>query len=135
MAVLKAYIFSDNAREQADYYARILDGKVVLLHIYDELAVSEHQATDRVEHLELHAAGAVFYLADMKGIVRGNALDLTLEYGTDEEAGRVFEALAEGSTVLVPFTSMFWGRMYGRLIDRYGVGWQITTSGQAAADS
>ncbi|TYP79840.1 VOC family protein [Paenibacillus methanolicus] len=134
MAVLRAYIFCDNAREQAEYYARVLKGKIGLVETYGDLAGSDYHDPDRVEHLELHAVGAVFYLADMKGAVRGNAMDLTLEFESDEEAGDVFEALAEGSSVLVPFTSMHWGRMYGRLVDRYGVGWMIATSGQDAAD-
>ncbi|MFB9325637.1 VOC family protein [Paenibacillus aurantiacus] len=127
MAELMAYIFCDNAREQADYYARILNGEIVTLQTYGELAGSEHHDPERVEHIELHAAGVVLYMADMQGAVRGNALELVLEFASIEEAGRIFESLAEGSSILVPFTPMYWGRMHGRLIDRYGVGWQITS--------
>lgn len=127
MAELIPYIYCDNAREQANYYARVFDGQIVMIQTCGDLPGSYHHDPERVEHLELQAVGTVFYLADMNDVVRGNAVDLTLEFDTDEEAGGIFGALAKGSSVLVPFSTMFWGRKYGRLVDRYGVGWQITT--------
>lgn len=37
-------------------------------------------------------------------------MDLTLEFQSEEEAQRIFEALSRGGTVKMPFERMFWGR-------------------------
>ncbi|SDO03040.1 PhnB protein [Paenibacillus sp. yr247] len=54
-------------------------------------------------------------------------MDLTLEFKSEEEGRRIFEALSEGGIVKMPFDRMFWGTMFGRLEDPFGVVWQIST--------
>jgi PhnB protein len=41
------------------------------------------------------------------------------------EGKRVFDALAEGGTVTMPFQKTFWGADFGMLTDRYGIDWMI----------
>lgn len=78
-------------------------------------------------HLVLKACGLTFYMADSDRVERGGGLDLTLEFGTDAEAEEVFTALSEGGKVLMPLQRMFWGTMFARIEDVYGVRWQIAT--------
>ena len=79
-------------------------------------------------HLVLQVGGLHIFLADSTSIVSGNQLDLTLEYGTEEEARAIFAGLAEGGSVIMAFERMFWGTMFGRVQDPYGVRWQIVTA-------
>ncbi|MBB3110701.1 PhnB protein [Paenibacillus phyllosphaerae] len=127
MALLRPYIYSSNASEQAAYYAEVFGGEVKLVTTYADIPGGEEYAQDRVLHLELELAGHMFYLADKKNLLPGNMLDLGLEFPTDEEAFRIFQTLAgsEGSEVLVPYDSMFDGVHMGRVKDRYGVVWNI----------
>lgn len=42
---------------------------------------------------------------------------------------RVFEALAEGGEVGLPFGETFWSKGFGMCTDRFGVPWMVDTAG------
>ena len=49
----------------------------------------------------------------------------------DEQAAKqVFDALAEGGEVMMPFAATFWSRGFGSCNDRFGVPWMVDTAGQ-----
>ncbi|MDO4711742.1 MAG: VOC family protein [Peptostreptococcaceae bacterium] len=50
---------------------------------------------------------------------------ITIDMDTKEELIRVFDALAERGKVVYPLEPTFFSEYYGRLIDRYGVGWEV----------
>lgn len=127
MAKLRPYIYSDNAREQANFYAEALGGEILSIQTYGEMPGASRDGKDGVMHLVLQAADQLFYMADTGPVERGNGLDLTLEFETDEEAESVFNKLAQGGKIMMPFERMFWGTMFGRVMDRFGVRWQIAT--------
>ncbi|QHT63588.1 VOC family protein [Paenibacillus lycopersici] len=127
MAKLTPYIYSDNAREQAAFYAKALGGEIVSVQTFGDMPGGGAEERDRVMHLILQAAGLTFYMADAGPVQRGGGLDLTLEYERIEDAERAFNGLAAGGEVLMPFARMFWGSMFGRLVDPYGVRWQVST--------
>lgn len=41
------------------------------------------------------------------------------------KAEEVFKKLSEGGEVLMPMAKMFWGSLYGKCKDKYGVHWQV----------
>ena len=45
------------------------------------------------------------------------------------DAERIFPALAEGGTVLMPLEKTFWAARFGMLVDRFGVKWMINCEG------
>ncbi|SFJ23878.1 PhnB protein [Paenibacillus sp. UNC496MF] len=128
MAKITPYLYSANAREQAGFYARALDGEIVSLQTFADMPGNRPEDRDRVMHLVLQAAGVTFFLADAGPVERGNGLDLTLEFETEDAARQAFDRLAEGGRVLMPFERMFWGSLFGRLTDPFGVRWQIATA-------
>ncbi|KPV44421.1 VOC family protein [Alicyclobacillus ferrooxydans] len=129
MPKLSPYIFSDNAREQAALYADALGGEVVDIRTFADMPGANEAEKDRVMHLVLKVGDATIYMADNgeKAVHRGHGLDLTLEFKTEEEARSAFEKLAQGGRVVMPLEQMFWGAVFGRLEDSYGVRWQIST--------
>jgi PhnB protein len=50
---------------------------------------------------------------------------LALNYNTVEEAEDIFNKLAEGGKVTMPFSPTFWAKKFGMLVDKYGVAWVI----------
>jgi PhnB protein len=132
MAVIRPYIFSEDARKQAGFYAKALGGEIMSLQTYGDAPQAPDGMKDRVMHLVLQAAGQLFYLADAGHVDRGNGLDLTLEFDTEEEARSAFEGLSAGGNVIMPFERMFWGSMFGRLEDPFGVRWQIAVRQEEA---
>jgi len=45
-----------------------------------------------------------------------------LQFGAE----RVFQALAEGGTVLMPIQQTFWATRFGMLVDRFGLLWMVS---------
>jgi PhnB protein len=41
------------------------------------------------------------------------------------DAERIYHALAENGTVLMPIQETFWARRFGVLVDRFGIPWEI----------
>ncbi|WP_229672337.1 VOC family protein [Pullulanibacillus camelliae] len=77
-------------------------------------------------HLVLNAVDQQFFMADAdEG--QGSAIELALVFSDKEEAKQVFSRLSDGGKVLMPFEKMFWGTMFGRLEDPFGIRWQIAT--------
>ena len=50
---------------------------------------------------------------------------LVLNPDSREEADEIFAKLAEGGQILYPFEIHAFAAFYGRLIDRFGIGWDV----------
>ena len=46
------------------------------------------------------------------------------------EGERLFNALAEGGRVTMPYQATFWTRGFGMLVDRFGVPWMVNCEQQ-----
>jgi PhnB protein len=51
---------------------------------------------------------------------------VSLAFPTLEEAERVFNALAEGGEVRMPFAQAFFARGFGMLVDRFDIPWMVS---------
>jgi len=54
-----------------------------------------------------------------------HGFSLSIGYDDVAEGQRVFDALAEGGKVTMPFGKTFWAAGFGMLVDRFGVPWMI----------
>lgn len=50
---------------------------------------------------------------------------ISLAVDSKEEAHRLFDALKEDGKVALPLQTAFFSNCYGRVIDRYGIGWEF----------
>jgi PhnB protein len=48
-----------------------------------------------------------------------------ITYDTADEVTAVFNKLAIGGKVVEPLAAVFWSELYGYVIDRFGLNWQI----------
>jgi PhnB protein len=62
----------------------------------------------------------------------GNNISINLEPDTRAEAERLFQALAAGGKITMPLGDMFWGALFGSLVDKYGVSWMVNCSAPKA---
>lgn len=131
MPTLSPYLFSHNAREQATFYAEALQGEILDIRTFAE-APQAVEDQDKVMHLQLMIGTDILYMADYTHdtLRQGNAMDLILEFDTEEEGREAFENLALEGEVLMPYEPVFWGMSFGRLIDQFGVRWQIAAGGR-----
>ncbi|MDT3425120.1 PhnB protein [Paenibacillus forsythiae] len=128
MARLTPYLFSEDARSQAAFYAEALGGEILSVMTFADGPDPNPEYKDKVMHLSFKAAGIPFYMCDsLWTIERGNGQALLLEFSTQEEAYAAFDKLAEGGKVIDALKQQFWGAHFGQLEDKYGVTWQVMT--------
>jgi len=53
---------------------------------------------------------------------------LTLGFRDEVVAEKIFNQLAAGGTIGVPFVKQFWGDWHGNLVDRFGIRWMLNAS-------
>ena len=52
-------------------------------------------------------------------------VSMTLQYDDTQKAKRVFDALAQGGTVTMPWSPTFWAEAFGMAVDQYGTPWIV----------
>lgn len=127
MAKHTTYIFSEDARAQAEFYTQALGGEILSIMTHGELPNSSDALKDKVLHLSLMAAGVNFLMCDSAPATTGDAIHLCLEYATEAEAHEAFNNLAAGGKVNHPLEPAFWGTLFGQIEDKFGIHWMITT--------
>jgi PhnB protein len=50
---------------------------------------------------------------------------LSLQLSDTADAERIYNALAQEGTVLMPLEKTFWASRFGQVVDRFGIPWQI----------
>ena len=86
---------------------------------------------EMIMHVELPIFGGLVLMGtDMlksmgHELKQGNNVSINLEPDTRAETEQLFNALAEGGTVDMVLTDMFWGGYFGSLTDQFGVQWMF----------
>ncbi|MGD0747093.1 MAG: VOC family protein [Acidimicrobiales bacterium] len=128
---LEAYLFfPGNTEEAMHHYQSILGGDLSITRRGDV----DPTAPQDQKHLVINAAldTGTFTLrasdrADATNEVQ-TRIELTI-VGTDEgDLRRIFDGLSDGGTVKAPLEKMFWGDIFGGLIDKFGIGWQVNVT-------
>jgi PhnB protein len=134
MAKHTTYIFSEDAKAQAEFYTKALGGEIRSVMTHGQLPDASDDLKDKVLHLDMVAAGVTFFMSDsvFEPVVHGTAINLCLEFQTEAEAYEAFDKLAEGGTVKDSLKPAFWGSLFGLLEDKFGVSWMITTEAKEA---
>jgi len=130
LAKLTPYLFSGNAREQADFYVEALGGEVLSVMTHGDQFGENAPNKDKVMHLSFIAAGATFYMTDDPLGLSGssNRVALNLEFETHERTREAYEKLSAGGQVMHPLEKAFWGPLFGQFTDKFGVQWMISSA-------
>ncbi|KGE78207.1 YciI family protein [Halomonas salina] len=124
--------FPGSCREAMAFYAEVTGGHLEAALTYGETPAAKDvppEWHDRIAHASLNVRGHRLMGADMPG--DGDrppqGAQLFLDYDDVDQAAQVFQRLAEGGQVLMPFEATFWARGFGMVSDRFGVQWMVAT--------
>jgi PhnB protein len=132
---LAPYLFFYGRCDEAlEFYKSVFGGTYELTRNADGPMKDQIGADfqNKVMHASFTAPGVTFMCSDGREAKtidpeEGN-VSLCLS-ATDADAGkRVFDALAAGGNVLMPFGDAFWGGKFGMVNDRFGTQWMVTSS-------
>ncbi|MDE2789781.1 MAG: VOC family protein [Paracoccaceae bacterium] len=122
--------FHGNCREAFERYCEILGGEIVMISTYGESPMAEHVPKERHEeiiHAQLKVGDRILMASDMgdEDYQKSAGIQVYIGFTAVEEAERVFNALAEGGTVVHQFGPTFWAAGFGLVNDRFGIPWLI----------
>jgi PhnB protein len=130
---LEPYIFFHGTCEEAlNFYAACLGGEITSLNRFAGSPMESQvdpQYRDKIMHASFVAGDLRMMASDGRpGTAPDGNDDIALSLETDDpvEAERVFNALAQGGTVSMPFQEAFWGGRFGSLTDRFGIQWMVS---------
>lgn len=130
--------FNGNGAEAMRFYAELLGAELNVMTYGDMPPMPDAPAMpDALKSLVAHAAlmkdGAWLLLASdyvpefCGGIpyTPPQGMDACLNVDSAEEGARIFQALAEGGQVRMPYEATFWAVGFGMVTDRFGTPWMI----------
>jgi PhnB protein len=122
--------FNGNCREAFNFYAHTLGGKIVFAMTFGEAPGAENVAPETRNQI-VHARidlGAQFLLGCDTPVEHYHVPQgFNVMVGVDEpaEAERIFNSLAEGGSISMPFRETFWAHRFGMCTDRFGIPWMV----------
>src|SRR5215208_2581913 len=118
--------FNGDCAEALRLYEQVLGGKIEGMTTFGEgPAEAQHspEMKDRVMHARLVMGDQVLMASDSppEYYEKPQGTMIALGIGKVADAERIFNALAEGGTVKMPFQKTFWAAGgFGMLVDRFG---------------
>jgi PhnB protein len=130
--MINAYLhFPGTCEEALRFYEAVFGGKIESLMRHGESPmkgqVGPHYE-DKVLHASLAIAGGQLLASDApEGYYskpQGFGVSVVIESTSDAE--RVFNELARGGRINMPFAQTFWAERFGMVVDRFDIPWMIT---------
>jgi PhnB protein len=125
--------FDGNCMEAFTYYRSVFGGEFEDLSPFSDMppdVPSSPEDADKLMHVSLPLGeGQVLMGSDRPSTMGagtfGNNVAISIAPETSAEGRRVFEALADGGEVIMPYEQQFWGADYGMCTDRFGIHWMV----------
>jgi len=128
-------VLNGNAKEAITFYEKALGAKIAgEVMTFAQMPGDPSQmppgAGDLVAHAMLMIGESILMLSDNfpgRPFQVGDQLAIMISVKSKEEGQRIFNALAEGGKVEMPFEETFWSPGYGALRDKFGINFQVNT--------
>ena len=122
--------FNGNCAEAMRFYEGVLGGNLFSMKAKEspDAAKFPPDRGDWLLHAKLESGGIVLMASDWMhpGPYPGmNGFAVTLEVPTAGDAKTLFDKLAAGGQVTMPFTKTFYSDGFGMLVDRFGTPWMV----------
>lgn len=135
MPTVNAYLnFNGNCLEAFNFYQSVFGGEFTYVGRFKDMPPENPVSPDdseKIMHISLPLSAETSLMGSdtLPGYgppyTMGNNMSLYINTSSEEEAQRIFDALAAEGTVTMPMEKTFWGSFFGMLTDKYGFGWML----------
>ena len=141
MEVQPYLFFTGNCEEALNFYKGVFGGEITQISRWKDMPPGSGgpEVTPENGHLIMHStftSPAFSFMASdaTPGKKYGEGpISLSVGLSDPDQGQRVFDELAKGGTVEMPFSDAFWGAKFGMLTDKYGIDWMINCQLQGAS--
>jgi PhnB protein len=133
MKTFNAYLnFDGKTSEAMTFYSKCL-GAELLVMPWSEAPPGTcdvpKEFKDKVMHARLTKEGSAILMASDtppgRALQAGNNFSINIDCASRQEGDKLFNALGEKGTVVMPMQDMFWGSYWGMVTDRFGINWMF----------
>ena len=123
--------FPGNCDEAISLYKDILGAEVKSIYYFKDAPADhgmEELPPNYVMHSEVEILGQIFNLTDGgESHFTDDNFSFMIVKETADEVAKLYHDLSEGGKIIVELAPAFWASMYGMVMDRFGVCWQMMT--------
>ena len=132
---IQAYInFRGNCREAVKFYAKVFEAPEPRIMAFGDMPrgpgpAPDPATKDLVMHAEVEFAGSKIMFSDTPPgmpLAFGDNISLMVQVKDPETLARWFGALKAGGVVHMDLGPQFWTKLYGYVVDKFGIGWQLS---------
>lgn len=131
---VQPYLFFNGRCEAAlNFYRQALGAEIVSMMRFSDAPdpqMAPPNQADKVMHASLRIGESTLFASDGRGEgeTKFNGFSVSIAVDTPEEGQRLFNALAAGGKVDMPYAPTFWTTGFGMLTDRFGVSWMVNAA-------
>ncbi len=135
MARLNPYLdFNGNTREAFDFYKSVFGGEYSALTLYKDIPGADKMSDEdkeKIMHIALPISNESVLMASdtlsspNQKFTIGDNFRIAVHVDSHAEGERLFNALAEGGEIEMPFEKIFWGDTLGILKDKFNIHWIV----------
>jgi len=136
MSQMHPYVnFSGSCQQAFEFYQSVFGGELQLTR-FSEMPADESAPPidgNLVMHVSLLVGDGQILMgsdrpAAMGPLDVGNNVQVMVTPESSEDGKRIFDALAAGGQVTMPYERAFWGDDFGALVDQFGIHWMVNYS-------
>jgi len=121
--------FNGKCEQAMNFYKDCLGGDLTISKVAGSPVENEFppEKKNDVMHSELKKGDLLLMASDgcAGEYQQGTVVSLSLNCATEEEIRNYFEKLSVGGEVAEPLTEQFWGALFGRITDKFGIKWLL----------
>jgi PhnB protein len=139
MSKISIYLnFQGNTEEAFNFYKAVFNTDFVAPIMYNKDIPAQEgmppfsdEDKNKVMHVCLPILGGIEIMGtDMlesmgHKVIIGNNTTINLEPDTKKETDKLFNALSQGGSGIMPLGKQFWGAYWGCCLDRFGIRWMF----------
>ncbi len=128
--------FNGNCEEAINFYANVFNTQVIAINRYKEMPqcndfVIKEEDKNKITHAVIMLTPDFSLIAnddifDKKNV--GNNISISVNFTTSDnidKAKAIYDKLVEHGKEIMPWSKTFWNANYGKIIDKFGVTWEI----------
>lgn len=127
--------FNGKCEAAFKFYEQALGGKITFKMTWGEAPPAEQFPTELhnlIMHMTLAIGDDVLMGADAPSehYKQPQGINVSLHLKDVDEGNRIFNALAEGGTIVMPFAKTFWSPGFGMCTDQFDIPWMVNSGGE-----
>jgi PhnB protein len=136
MKIIAYLSFNGNCAEAFRYYEKHLRGKIEAMLPHEGTPAEEHVPANwkkKIMHAKLTVGDAELMASDSprEHYQKPQGTGVSIHLDDAKEGERIFNALADGGSVTMPFSETFWAKGFGMCTDRFGTPWMVNCGNKA----